>query len=281
MSCCQSCVCCTVNVQHHSVAVLEDDTAVHSGGPVLSRTSCLVSTSLHLIPPLPVLLDYSGADKTNQWLHIRISEHRSGHTHTQSRWQVCSCQELQQVLVRTDTVLFCATDKVLPPLKIARPSTPETLHCCIGFSVHRVVFQQPPAMNKMPLWNGILSFLPACCVSYHLCLSSLITCRYQCTLWSTLFEQEQLPPRLPSLNSLFECGCWRNHDSPVTFYPHVYAHDHFKWLAFHRWILTHLSVALFHFHSMQIKHSDYQKEQHEPEQQCAPTSGRVAAAKKW
>lgn len=25
----------------------------------------------------------------------------------------------------------------------------------------------------------------ACCVSYHLCLSTLIICRYQCTLWST------------------------------------------------------------------------------------------------
>lgn len=87
----------------------------------------------------------------------------------------------------------------------------------------------------------------------------------------------------PSSISEFFIWMWLLEESrlPCYIYPHVYAHDHFKWLAFHWWILTHLSVALFHFHSMQIKHSDYQKEQHEPEQQCAPTSGRVAAAKKW
>ena len=108
-----------------------------SGGPVLSWTSCLVSTSLHLIPPLPVLLDYSVQIRpTNGCTSASVSTGVATH----SRWQACSCQELQQVLVRTDTVLFCATDKVLPPLKIARPSTPETLHCCIGFSVHGVVF---------------------------------------------------------------------------------------------------------------------------------------------
>lgn len=126
ISCYISCVSCTLNVQHHSVAVLEEDTAVRSRGPVLSRTSCLISTSLHLIPPLPVLLDYSGADKTDQWLHIRISEHRSGHTHTHTE-QTTSLQlpgASTSVGPHRHRVILC--NKVLPPLKIARPSTPET-----------------------------------------------------------------------------------------------------------------------------------------------------------
>ena len=201
------------------------------------------------------------ADKTNQWLRIRISEHRSGHTQQMTSLQLPGAST--SVGPHRHRVILC--NRQSPPTIKNSPALDSwdvaLLYWILGTWS---CFRQPPAMNKVPLWNSILSFLPACCLSYHLCLSSLITCRYQYTLWSTLFEQEQPPPRLPSLNSLFECGCWRNHDSPVTFYPHVYAHDHFKWRALLWCILTHLSVVLFYFHSMQIQHCKNQKEQHEP-----------------
>lgn len=133
--------------------------------------------------------------------------------------------------VCTDTVLL-SNQHSAPTIKNNSAWTPELLHDPAGFSI-RSCFFSPPHKQAA-----------AYCVSYHLCLSSLITRRYQCTLWSTSLEQEQLPPRLQPPNSLFGCGSWWNRDSPVTLCPDFCARSppmtfvHFQPACFLSFVIT-------------------------------------------
>lgn len=122
--------------------------------------------------PLSFLCELKHVDKTSQWLHICITEHRSDHT--PSRWWVCSCQKLQQVRVLPlDAVILWAMKSSHHYQKNSLDSWDVVGLNWILYS--QGVFQWPPDTNVVsrcnsPKENSILSFLlPAVFLNASVC----------------------------------------------------------------------------------------------------------------
>lgn len=102
--------------QNQSMAVYEEETHLSSQNAhmvEISRTLCSLYSSpppAHFFLSCPCGLQHT--DKTNQWLYIctEVAIHRADDKSAVAR-------SLNKCGSSPDTMLFCAIDKVLPPLK--------------------------------------------------------------------------------------------------------------------------------------------------------------------